>query len=161
MKNTLIAITVLLLCACHKSHTAGPQDYTHLTSQQIWDSIGFKPEVRYGVYLLNATTTSDTIICHADKSITEIVHGDTIVFSAPYFGTDTAIHYAVDPTGKYSRYLSFTYLPQIDTIYKNMQHSYIFTFISHLQAEPLIFNTSGGVPGVPIRTWGCASFGII
>lgn len=123
MKNVLICLALIGCFGCHKS-PKNPQDYPHLTSQQIWDSIGFIYEKKYFAFVDNHYNLyRDTIVFHSNHTITEICpssheyppHFLQIDFPFSYIGVDSLIEWNTH-SGKYSRQLFLVFNTINDTI---------------------------------------------
>ena len=88
-----ILLSIIILSSCHKSANTNPQDYPHLSSAQIWDSIGFKYEKKY--WLSGSSSggnfTGDTIIVHLNNTVTEIFHTSSITYPFNYRAIDTVL----------------------------------------------------------------------
>jgi len=113
----LLFIFFVLFYACTKSKQNNPQNYVHLTQQQIWDSLGFVYENKYWISSEDMIEGYDTIIFHQNNTITEINKiGSSIVFSFSYIGIDTSIHLITEPNGIYSRQIYLMFYPITDTI---------------------------------------------
>ena len=82
MKYALILLAIICAIGCKKKKT-DINDYPHMTSQQIWDSIGFKYERKYLIYDHVNTHPYGAMIIHSDKSISEFTDLDTITYKHP------------------------------------------------------------------------------
>ncbi len=88
----LITATICLFSSCHKS-ASNPQDYPHLSSSQIWDSIGFKYEKKYWIAgsSISGNLYPDTIVVHSNNTITETFQSYSINYAFNYRAVDTIL----------------------------------------------------------------------
>lgn len=141
----LISTLAIIIFSCTKSkNNSNPQDYVHFTQSQIWDSIGFKYETKYLIRKSGNTDYNDTVIFHADNTITELYIHDTIRFSTPFYGVDTAIHYVSDPAGVYGRQLLLYFIPKVDTIYYKANNAYALDFFLSANVDTIKISKQQG-----------------
>lgn len=107
MKNGIIILLIISsLASCKKKENKDINDYPHFTTQQILDSVGFDYEEKYVVFV-GPDKTNDTVIFHADHTITEIKHGkDTIIFKVAITSKDTTILNNNQPFRRFYFYFS-------------------------------------------------------
>lgn len=120
MKALLPITAIVLLAACHKSSNTDPNNYTHLTQQQIWDTAGFKFGVKYWQYDPNQNEPSlniDTVIFNSSGIAEEKTIYGIRIFAYSYTTTDT--QYVPYPGAPLGRYIYSTIHATIDTPHSN------------------------------------------
>lgn len=118
MKNIILLFVLLMVAGCKKSKNDDPNDYVHLTSQQVIDSVHFYYEKKYVTYTPDPISYSnDTLIFHSDNSVTEKISSDSVVFLPTIIAYDSSLHYPQEPAGVYNRYLIMIYTSPITVLH--------------------------------------------
>jgi hypothetical protein len=90
MKNFLFLFAFLIAFGCRKQENTvtSPVITSHFSSQQVWDSVGFKYEKKYWASM---PPRPDTLIFHMDHTVTEIWMGSSVTFKIDFIGSDSSV----------------------------------------------------------------------
>lgn len=104
-----LLILAVFVVGCKKNDNPNPFRVVKYTYADVWNSIGVQYEKKYWLSDRNKPPYFDTLIFHANNTITESNGTSIKTFSVTSYAIDTFVHMPTDPAGWYSEWKHIIY----------------------------------------------------